>query len=96
MFVVCVEFEIAAEKRDAFLAQMIRNAEVSRATEAGCRQFDVCADPARPERVVLYEIYDDEAAFQLHCRSAHFQAFDDATAGMIGAKRIDFLRRLSP
>ena len=96
MFVVAVEFEIAAGRRDAFLVEMIRNAEVSRASEAGCRQFDVCVDPARPERVVLYELYDDKAAFDVHCRSAHFMAFNDATVGMIVGKKIDILQRLSP
>ncbi len=96
MFVVCVEFEIAAGMRDAFLAQMIRNAEVSREREAGCRQFDVCEDPAKPERIFLYELYDDQTAFDVHCQSAHFLAFNQATAPMIVGKKIDCLKRLSP
>ncbi|MGI9463684.1 MAG: putative quinol monooxygenase, partial [Aestuariivirgaceae bacterium] len=41
-----------------------------------CRRFDVCTDPDRPERVFLYEIYDDRAAFDAHLASDHFKAFD--------------------
>ena len=91
-----MEFRIAAGQRDAFLVEMIRNAEVSRSVEAGCRQFDVCVDPAQPDRVVLYEVYDDSAAFDVHCQSAHFKAFSEATAAMIVDKTIDQLQRASP
>jgi autoinducer 2-degrading protein len=96
VFVVGVEFTIAPGQREAFLVEMIRNAEVSRSVEAGCRQFDVCVDPSEPDRVVLYEVYDDRAAFDVHCRSEHFNAFNDATAAMIVGKTVDLLQRVSP
>ena len=56
MYVVTVEFDIKAEKLVEFRAQMIANATASREKEPGCLQFDVCADPAKPERIFLYEI----------------------------------------
>ena len=40
------------------------------------------------DEVFLYEIYDDEAAFQAHLHSAHFKAFAAATKEMITARRI--------
>ena len=41
-----------------FLDAIKVNAGHSVAREPGCRQFDVCVDPARGERVYLYEVYD--------------------------------------
>lgn len=86
MYVVTVEFTIEPGRVHAFLPLMIDNAKASREREPGCRQFDVCADPAAPDRIFLYEVYADRAAFDAHLASAHFKAFDRAVAPWIAAK----------
>jgi len=87
-YVVAVEFEIAPDRFAAFMPLMIENAEASRRGEPGCRRFDVCVPRERRNSVFLYEIYDDEAAFQAHLASAHFKAFATATGDMITARKI--------
>jgi len=64
MYVIIVDFTIRREHLAAFHAAMVENARLSRETEPGCRQFDVCLDPKDATRYFLYELYDDEAAFQ--------------------------------
>ena len=96
MYVVAVEFEIKPEKLDDFRAQMIANARASREREPGCRQFDVCADPAKPEFVFLYEVYDDRAAFDAHLAAEHFKAFDRTVSPWIAAKAVRTYARLEP
>lgn len=88
MFAVVVTFQIKPEAAAAFLPLMLGNAKTSLADEPGCHQFDVATDPARPEEVFLYELYDDAAAFDAHLASAHFHAFDAATAEMIAQKSV--------
>lgn len=88
MFAVTVLFEIQEGRMSAFLPLMTDNAQTSLKTEPGCRQFDVCADPARPREVFLYEIYDDEAAFKAHLQTAHFRSFDAKVSDMITAKTV--------
>ena len=41
--------------------------------EPGCRFYQPCQDPASPETFLIFEVYDDEAAFGAHGESAHFQ-----------------------
>ena len=94
MFVVCVEFEIMPRHLDDFLVAMRKNAEQPHALEAGCQQFDVCADPDAPHHIFLYEIYDDRAAFDAHLASPHFRHFDQATRDMVASKTVRALRRL--
>jgi quinol monooxygenase YgiN len=96
MYVVTVEFDIKAEKLDEFRAQMIANATASREREPGCLQFDVCADPAKPERIFLYEIYTDRAAFGTHFAAEHFKTLDRAVAPWIAAKAVRIYDRLDP
>ena len=62
---VLVEFLV----KDGFAARfgelILANAKASLNGEEGCRQFDVLVGPDEPRRFVLYEIYDDERAFDL-------------------------------
>jgi (4S)-4-hydroxy-5-phosphonooxypentane-2,3-dione isomerase len=96
MYVVAVEFTIKPESLRAFMPLMLENARASRETEPGCRQFDVCTDPKKPERIFLYELYDDRAAFDAHLATAHFKRFDADTASMIAAKNVYLLERAAP
>jgi len=40
------------------------------------------------ETVVLYEIYDDRAAFQAHVKTPHFAAFDRESRDLVAAKTV--------
>jgi autoinducer 2-degrading protein len=44
----------------------------------GCKRFDVLTNPEEPRRFVLYEIYEDEAAFDDPLVSSHYLSFADA------------------
>lgn len=87
MHVVCVTFDIHPGKMAEFLPLMHAQAHNSLTREPGCHRFDVCtADNGRA--VFLYELYTDKDAFQEHLASAHFKAFDAATADLIAAKTV--------
>ncbi|MCC7311072.1 MAG: antibiotic biosynthesis monooxygenase [Sulfuritalea sp.] len=88
MYVITVEFTIPPEHLAAFMPLMLENARISRETEPGCRRFDVCRDPVRPELVFLYELYDDRAAFDAHLAAAHFKVFDGAVKAMVASKAV--------
>lgn len=88
MFAVVVQFEIVPTEMDAFLPLMHANARASLQEEPGCQRFDVLTDETRPTSVVLYELYDDAAAFDTHLASAHFASFDAASSPMIAKKTV--------
>ena len=52
------EFRIEAEHVEVFARAIADNARASRETGPGCRQFDVCRDPADPSVFFRYELYD--------------------------------------
>jgi autoinducer 2-degrading protein len=89
--VVLVEMLAKPGAADRVAALLKTNAAASRG-EPGCRRFDICADPARPERRVLYEIYDDEAAFAAHLNTAHYRAFAGATADLLAGVTVQRLQ----
>jgi autoinducer 2-degrading protein len=74
MFVLQVNIKIKQENVDAFMKKALENAREAR-KEPGCRQFDVLVDPKDSARVMLYEVYDDERAFEAHQQTAHFKKY---------------------
>ena len=96
MQALVVEFRIKPAHVEAFALAIVDNARASRDTESGCRQFDVCRDPADAGVFFLYELYDDEAAVQAHLQSAHFMQFAQATAAWVERKTIWRYVRAAP
>jgi quinol monooxygenase YgiN len=65
MLIVAGSFAVEPEQRDAFLAGRL---DAMRATrdEPGCLEYVMSADPIDPSRVVLFERWADQAAFDGH------------------------------
>ena len=64
------------------------NAGASARDEPGCRRFDVVVPLGEADRVFLYEIYDDRAAFDAHVKTAHYAAFDEASRPYVASKTV--------
>ncbi len=88
MFVAIVDFEIDVAHTADFMPAMRRQAENSVTLESGCLQFDVSVDPDDPTRILLYEVFVDESAFEAHLASTHFNAFDRLTKAWVLERRI--------
>ena len=73
-FVLQVSIRIKPENVESFMTRALENAREAR-KEPGCRQFDVLVDPSDRTRVMLYEIYDDEKAFEAHQQTPHFKKY---------------------
>ena len=94
--VILVEFVVKAGSADRFRELILANAGLSLKDEPGCRRFDVLAAPGDPQRFVLYEIYDDAAAFDRHLASAHYKTFAAATEALVETRSVGRLGFLQP
>ena len=80
---VTVDFGTAPENFDRFKQMMTENARASVANEPGCREFNVYENPDVPNHLFLFEVYDDEAAFQQHVNAAHYRHFKEISDPII-------------
>jgi autoinducer 2-degrading protein len=78
MYIVVVPLQIKEGHKDAFVEALLDDARGSVNNEPGCLRFDVVQDGADPNRIWLYEVYKDEAAFQSHLQAPYFAKFQDA------------------
>jgi autoinducer 2-degrading protein len=84
-FVLVVNICIKPENLNAFMKQLNENAAAAR-KEPGCRQFDVLVDPKDKTRVMLYEVYNDEKAFEAHQQTPHFKKYLAEAVPMLAAR----------
>jgi quinol monooxygenase YgiN len=70
--VVVARWTARAGEEDRVRAAIAKLVEPSRA-EPGCRFYQPTVDPEDARAFVLIEVYDDEAAYEAHQASAHFQ-----------------------
>jgi autoinducer 2-degrading protein len=74
MLVVIAQYRAKPGKGDEVAAVLAVHGPKS-AAEPGCRTFTANRSQEDGDRFVLYEQYDDDAAFQAHRESPHFQEY---------------------
>jgi len=82
-FGLIVDFQVKPESLARFNELLAINAQASVKLEPGCQQFDVLYSADDPCHVVLYEIYDDAAAFAEHMACEHTKVFLAAAKELI-------------
>jgi len=78
-------------KEAEFKEKMTAQAKRCLANEPGCLQFDVAQDPKDPARLVMLEVYKDEAAIKAHQESAHFKDFRPTISELVADRKIEVL-----
>ena len=73
-FVLVVSIKIKPENVERWMKMALENAREAR-KEPGCRQFEVLVDPKDRTKVALFEVYDDERAFEAHQATPHFKKY---------------------
>jgi (4S)-4-hydroxy-5-phosphonooxypentane-2,3-dione isomerase len=88
-FVIVVEFKLNSKDDMLSFRKLIdENARKSCKVESGCLRFDVLVPLDAKDRILLYETYEDRAAFEVHLRSQHFEKFNKQSAALVADKTI--------
>ena len=94
-FVLQVTIRIKPENVDSFMQKLQENAKAAR-NEPGCKQFDVLVDPQDRTKVMLYEVYADEKAFEVHQQGAAFKKYVAEAVPLLASRERQFWRRAAP
>ena len=89
-----VDFTVKPGAKAQFLDIIRDHASRTLANEEGCLQFEVC-DPVEGEnRVFLYEMYADDAAFEVHKTSPTLARTRERYADIVDSRDIHVCRVL--
>jgi quinol monooxygenase YgiN len=82
MIIIAGTIELATpEAREACLLQAVPYQESTRTTEPGCLAYSFAADSGSPTRVVIFELWEDEASLAAHFEHPNFLAMGEALRG---------------
>ncbi len=81
MLIVAGSITTADEGRDAFLAAVAPMVSATLA-EPGCHEYAFTPDPNDSNRIMLYELWDDQDALDGHFASEHMAQWQQASKGL--------------
>ena len=87
--VLQVNIKIKPENVDGFMKKVIENGKAAR-SEPGCRQFEVLVDPQDKTSIMLFEVYDDQKAFEAHQAGAAFKKYVSEAVPLLASRERHF------
>lgn len=88
MHVVVVFMEAERGREDDLREALFGYAGTCLEREPGCRRYDVSFDPVEGTAFLLYQVYDDEAAYLAHRELPHYAEFRTLTDPWTRSRRV--------
>lgn len=88
MHVVVVFLEAERGREDDLRTALVAYAQTCLEREPGCHRYDIGLDPVEGTAFLLYQIYDDEAAYLAHRELPHYAEFRSLTDPWTRSRRV--------
>jgi quinol monooxygenase YgiN len=82
-FAIVATFDVVPGRMDEFLSLLMAHRERCLKDEPGTVRFEVLRPRNDEHQVMLYEVYTDDAAFQVHWNGPHVARMRAETTGMV-------------
>jgi autoinducer 2-degrading protein len=86
LYINAVDIDVVPGQLENYLAAIREVGAASIKTEPGCSEFDIAVSQKDPNHLLIFEVYDNAAAFEAHLKTGHYKKYA-ATAKDIVAKR---------
>lgn len=83
-----VEFDLRPGTKPNFLKVMREHARLTLAEEPGCQRFDVLEPEGEDDRILLYELYVDRAAYETHRQGARMPGVGKAIDPLLAGRKV--------
>ena len=87
-----VNIKVKPEKLDSFMQQVLENARAAR-SEPGCRQFEVLVSPDDNTALMLFEVYDNQQAFDAHQAGEAFKKYLANAVPLLASRERHFWKK---
>ena len=82
-FAIVATFDVTVGRMDAFLPLLLAHRDRCLRDEPGTLRFDLLRPRDEENRVILYEVYANDAAFQVHWNGPSVARMRVETTGMV-------------
>jgi len=90
--VLQVQIVVKPENLERFMPMLRDNALAAR-KEPGCRQFEVLLDPEDATKIMLFEVYEDDKAFEAHQAGAAFRKYLAEAVPLVASRTRHFWKK---
>ena len=90
--VLQVNIKVKPENLDNFMKQVLENGKAAR-SEEGCQQFEVLVDPEDKTSIMLFEVYDDQKAFEVHQAGEAFKKYLANAVPLLASRERHFWKK---
>jgi quinol monooxygenase YgiN len=87
-YVRVAEIEIDPEQSEAYQAALTQQIEAAVRLEAGVLSLLAVRAKDDPARILVFEVYADEAAYAAHIEMPHFAKYKRATKAMVRSLKL--------
>lgn len=88
MFVVVVFVEAEDGRQEELRAALVGHARTCLEREPDCHRYDISTDPVEGSSFLLYQVYEDEAAYLVHRELPHYAEFRTLTDAWTRSRRV--------
>jgi autoinducer 2-degrading protein len=88
MYVVVVFLEAVAGRQEELRDALRVHARACLDREPGCQTYDISVDPLEGTVFLLYQVYEDEAAYHAHSELPHYADFQVLTDPWTKSRRV--------
>lgn len=88
MLVVVVFLEAEGGRQEELAKALRQHAATCLEEEPGCHRYDISADPIEGSSYLLYQVYEDAAAYLAHRELPHYADFRALTDAWVRSRRV--------
>lgn len=97
MIVLLVKYRVKPGKQAEVETALQRMARLVAENEPGCRRYEVARSTEQDNLLVLYEVYEDDAAFEAHRDTAHFsEIIEDTVIPLLDSRERELYELVAP
>jgi quinol monooxygenase YgiN len=87
-YVRVAEIEIDPDRLEPYRAALQEEINASVRLEPGVLALHAVSDKSNPARIIVFEIYADEAAYAAHLETPHFRKYKAAVESMVTSLKL--------
>jgi autoinducer 2-degrading protein len=88
LYINAVNIDVVPGQIENYLAAIKEVGATAIKTEPGCSEFDITVSQKDPNRLFIFEVYDNTAAFDAHLKSDHYKKYAAAVKDIVAKREV--------
>jgi autoinducer 2-degrading protein len=88
LYINAVDIYVVPGQIENYLAAVKEVGAATIKTEPGCSEFDITVSQKDPNRLFMFEVYDNAAAFDAHLKTDHYKKYAAMVTDIVAKREV--------